>query len=118
MEDKPLLVLPEDEDLVEAFNRTAPQDLYLHLDIVPAPFVGCRLAPLVLLGNIPTVTGDDITTDESEADNRREKFRARRLKDLRAPHHSHNGGPCDAPFLFLNKNQISCLLAIAGGNAG
>ena len=101
--EKPPFVLPEDKDVVEAFNRTAPQDLRLNLEIVPAPFVGCRQAPLVLLGNISTVTGDDITADESEADNRREKLRDRRLKDLRSPHHSHNGGPCDEPCLFLEQ---------------
>lgn len=101
LRDEPLLVLRKDKAIVEEFNRTAPQDLLLNLEIVPAPFVGCRQAPLVLFGNIPTVTGDDITIAESLDDNRRD--RDRRLKAIRSPQHSHNGGPCDEPFRIFNR---------------
>jgi len=52
--DKQPFVLPEDKDMVEAFNVKAHENHRLRLDFIPEPFVG-RLedARLVLLGNNP-----------------------------------------------------------------
>jgi hypothetical protein len=46
-------ILPEDAARVASFNESAPEDLRLHLDVLPEPFVGRREAPVVLLNLNP-----------------------------------------------------------------
>jgi hypothetical protein len=68
--DKSLFVLPQDKENVQAFNakfKDKHPDLCLHLEFFPVPFVGKREVPVVLLGNITTVIGDDITHSETAA---------------------------------------------------
>lgn len=46
-------VLPDDAALVDCFNAKATIKRFLHLNILPEPFVGNPAAPVVVLGNNP-----------------------------------------------------------------
>jgi hypothetical protein len=49
---KPPYVLPEDREKIEKFNNRPNQKHPLNLNVIPAPFMGRKDAPVVLLGNI------------------------------------------------------------------
>ena len=51
--DRPPYVLPEDLERVSEFNRRAKPEAYLHLSLIPEPFLGLPDAPIVLLGLNP-----------------------------------------------------------------
>jgi hypothetical protein len=84
-------VLPEDEEDVRAFNANARQNQFLHLDLVPEPFIGWREAPVVLLGNNPGVK-----SPESAALRRKPAFASRMRNNL-----LHRLS-ADFPFLYLD----------------
>ncbi len=53
-------VLPQDESQIVNFNSQASPDHYLHLDIVPEPYLGNPAAPLVLLNLNPGFSESDV----------------------------------------------------------
>jgi hypothetical protein len=55
-------VLPQDEPLITRFNQRASPDHYFHLDIVPEPYLGNPVAPVVLLNLNPGFSDDDVAT--------------------------------------------------------
>jgi hypothetical protein len=89
--DKPPYVLPEDEEVVRAFNVKARQNHVLHLDLIPEPFVGRPDAPVVLLGNNPGVK-----SPETKAYRLKPAFADRMRKNL-----LHRLSD-DFPFLYLD----------------
>lgn len=46
-------LLPGDKDLVDKFNESAPEDLLIHHELLPEPFIGSPQAPVVLLNKNP-----------------------------------------------------------------
>jgi hypothetical protein len=81
-------VLPEDKDLVDAFNLTAENRLKLHLELLPEPFLGRADAPVVLLNLNPGYSDDDLSWHQNPL------FQTRYRRNL-----SHE--PCDYPFYLL-----------------
>jgi hypothetical protein len=53
-------VLPEDAPLVNAFNVSASDNLTLHTELLPEPFLGSPDAPVVLLSLNPGYSPDDL----------------------------------------------------------
>jgi len=53
---QPPYVLPVDRSAVETFNAKARPDVFLHLQLIPEPFLGDPDAPVVLLGLNPGYT--------------------------------------------------------------
>jgi hypothetical protein len=91
--DQPEYVLPEDKEQVLAFNQKKKKDHphFLHLDLIPEPFVGRPDAPVLLLANNPGVSGDDTKHCKQKP-----KFTALMRENLL---HRVNG---DYPFLYLD----------------
>lgn len=54
-------VLPNDAEAIERFNAKVARDYTIHLEIVPEPFLGNPLAPLVLLNLNPGFVETDRT---------------------------------------------------------
>ncbi len=54
-----LFVLESDRAPIVAFNASAPQDAFVHLELLPEPFVGRPGAPVVLLNLNPGFSAKD-----------------------------------------------------------
>jgi hypothetical protein len=87
---KPPFVLPEDKDKVEGFNSKPNQKHVLNLNVIPVPFVGSTVAPVLLLGNIAGVG-----PDEEEEYKKRPAYADRMRNNL-----LH--APSPYPFFFLD----------------
>jgi hypothetical protein len=93
----PWLTLPEvapfalatDLERVVAFNRSASYDSIVHLELLPEPFIGNFLAPVVVLALNPGFSPDDPKTHQDE---RFIEFSRRNLKNENTEY----------PFFFLN----------------
>jgi hypothetical protein len=57
--DRPDYVLPEDIEQLTNFNRRAKPEAYLHLNLIPEPFLGLPDALVVLLGLNPGYIDED-----------------------------------------------------------
>jgi hypothetical protein len=73
-------VLPIDAEAVERFNAKASRDHAIHLEIVPEPFLGNPLAPVVLLNLNPGFVETDRTVHLDPA------FNAAAVANLRHQH--------------------------------
>jgi hypothetical protein len=82
-------VLEHDAPAIATFNHLAKPDLFIHLELLPEPFLGNPLAPVVLLGLNPGYSPDDITHHQ------REQFAAISRSNL---HHRD----IEYPFYLLN----------------
>jgi hypothetical protein len=82
-------VLPEDKGPLSSFNASASDDFFVHLELLPEPFLGSPSAPVVVLGLNPGFKEADLTqhTDPS--------FISRSRCNL-----MH--GPSDYPFYLLD----------------
>ena len=89
---QPPFVLSEEKDKVLAFNVNAHPNHFLHLDIIPEPFVGRQDAPVVLLGNIGG--GPEFEGDQPSAYKLEPAFQDRVRKNL-----LHD--PSDFPLLWF-----------------
>jgi hypothetical protein len=92
---EPPHVLLEDQEKAETFNlkaKKARPHHFLHLDLIPEPFVGRPDAPVVLLGNNPGVK-----SPETAADRRKPAFADRLRKNL-----LHALSSDTFPFLYLD----------------
>lgn len=59
-------VLEQDAKAIATFNRSAKPDTFVHLELLPEPFLGNPIAPVVLLGLNPGYSPDDITHHQVE----------------------------------------------------
>jgi hypothetical protein len=73
-------LLPIDVEAVERFNAKASRDHAVHLEIVPEPFLGNPLAPVVLLNLNPGFVETDLTVHLDPA------FNAGAVANLRHQH--------------------------------
>jgi hypothetical protein len=54
-------VLPEDKGPLSSFNASASDDFFVHLELLPEPFLGSPNAPVVVLGLNPGFKEADLT---------------------------------------------------------
>jgi hypothetical protein len=87
-------VLPDDRDLVNAFNLTAEDELKLHLELLPEPFLGSQDAPVVLLNLNPGYSDRDLSCHQNPV------FQTRSRGNL-----THE--PCAYPFYLLSPDVSS-----------
>ena len=81
--------LKQDLESILAFNRSATPDTFVHLELLPEPFLGNPFAPIVMLGLNPGFSPEDVRHHESE------HFDTLSRQNLR-----HDVGPY--PFYLLN----------------
>ncbi len=55
-------VLPEDKSPLSSFNASASDDFFVHLELLPEPFLGSPNAPVVVLGLNPGFKEADLTS--------------------------------------------------------
>jgi hypothetical protein len=58
-------LLPQDKDIVMKFNESANEDLKLHHELLPEPFLGNPEAPVVLLNKNPGYSSPKDLTDHT-----------------------------------------------------
>ncbi len=63
----PPFVLPSDERAVAAFNARSRPEHFLHLELIPEPFLGSPDAPIVLLNLNPGFDGRETRFDSNDA---------------------------------------------------
>jgi hypothetical protein len=87
--EKPPFVLPDEEPAIRSFNAKATPNRFLHVtEVLPEPFVGTPLAPVVVLGNNPGFSEKGLSLRQNPA------FMARMRANL-----LHT--PSDYPFVHL-----------------
>jgi hypothetical protein len=59
-------VLPQDHQRIAAFNRTADEDTMIRLNMMPEPFLGNPIAPVVLLGLNPGFSPNAVRNETTE----------------------------------------------------
>jgi len=92
--DQPPFVLPCDESHIVSFNSRARAEHYLHLGIVPEPYLGDPKAPVILLNLNPGFSETDVATHLKPA------FYAAARANLLHSHQSY-------PFYLLNSKLPS-----------
>lgn len=86
-------VLPEDNGALSAFNASASDNSFVHLELLPEPFLGSPNAPVVVLGLNPGFKEADLTQHADSS------FVNRSRNNL-----LH--GPSDYPFYLLDTGIV------------
>ena len=60
-------VLPEDHAAIANFNASAPGEKFVHLEVLPEPFLGRPDAPVVVLGLNPGFKDTDLVQHRDPA---------------------------------------------------